>query len=169
LPTLEELQSTNFSDFVRNVVLRKAELGYDDRGEENDHKNLAKKAPIHYLHGMAKVTLPKGFCDHVEIAKDETGRGPGWDEGTKLGDMILPSPIKQCVRGIGGIYEFTFLDQKPITLADFRKKSRRVLEITAWQRNRTLDRTPGAQILEATWPNDAALYVRGGHGGNSVR
>jgi len=123
LPTLEELQSTNFSDFVRNVVLRKAELGYDDRGEENDHKNLAKKTPIHYLHGMAKVTLPKGFCDHVEIAKDETGRGPGWDEGTKLGDMILPSPIKQCVRGIGGIYEFTFLDQKPITLADFRKKA----------------------------------------------
>ena len=34
-PTLAELQSTTFSDYVRDVVLRQCEEGYDDE-EEND-------------------------------------------------------------------------------------------------------------------------------------
>lgn len=126
-PTLEELQSTTFSDYVRKVVLRKAKKGYDDSEDEGESpkkaRQLTTQPPIHYTRGIAKITLPKGFCDKVGIAKDTTGRGPDWDAGTPLGDMVLPSPIKQCVRGIGGIYEFTFLDQPPISAADFREKA----------------------------------------------
>lgn len=54
---------------------------------------------------------------------DPTGRGPEWQKGTELGDMVLPSPIKQVLRGIGGIYEYTFLDLPPITAAEFREKA----------------------------------------------
>jgi jumonji domain-containing protein 2 len=109
-------------------VLRKAERGYDesDDDETETRKNahdLTNKPPIHYLRGMAKITLPKGFCDQLGIAKDESGRGPDWDAGTPLGDMVLPSPINQCVRGIGGIYEYTFLDLPPISVAEFRAKA----------------------------------------------
>lgn len=35
-PTLEELQSTTFSDYVRDVVLHQCEEGYDDDEEENN-------------------------------------------------------------------------------------------------------------------------------------
>jgi hypothetical protein len=124
-PTLEELQATTFSDYVRNAVLKKAESGLEDSDEEapRNSRDLLGEPPIHYNNGMAKVTLPPGFCDKVGIAKDETGRGPDWGEGTPLGDFILLSPIKQCVRGIGGIYEFTFLDQPPIKVSEFRRKA----------------------------------------------
>ncbi len=34
-------------------------------------------------------------------------------EGTALGDMHIPSPIKECIRGFfGGIDEYKFLDQR---------------------------------------------------------
>ena len=125
-PTLEELQSTTFSDYVRNKVLRTAQRDIEESDDDEAPRNsrdLLSQPPIHYSDGMAKVSLPRGFCDQVGIAKDETGRGPEWDEGTPLGDLMLPSPIKQCVRGIGGIYEYTFLDQNPIKLSEFRRKA----------------------------------------------
>jgi len=40
-----------------------------------------------------------------------------------LGDMIIPSPIKQTIAGIGGVYEYTFLEQPPISVAQFRTKT----------------------------------------------
>ena len=127
-PTLEELDVTTFSDYVRHVVLGNAERGNNEDTKADSEKrrhsrDITGKPPIPYLHGMAKVTLPKGFCKQIGIARDETGRGPDWEKGTPLGDMVLPSPIKQCVRGIGGIYEYTFLDQPPISAAEFREKS----------------------------------------------
>ena len=131
-PTLEELEATTFSDYVRDVVLRKAQKYYDSDSEDKDtdtetprknSRDLTNKPPIQYLDGMAKVTLPPGFCEQVGIAKDQTGRGHDWNAGTPLGDMMLPSPIKQCVQGIGGVYEYTFLDLKPISVADFRTKA----------------------------------------------
>ena len=33
-PTLEELDATTFSDYIRNVVLHQSERGYDDDAEE---------------------------------------------------------------------------------------------------------------------------------------
>ena len=126
-PSLEELQSTTFSDYVRNKVLRSVQRDLEDSDDEGqaprNSRDLLDEAPIHYNDGIAKVSLPKGFCDQVGIAKDETGRGPAWDKGTPLGDLKLPTPIKQVVRGIGGIYEYTFLDQSPITLSEFRTKA----------------------------------------------
>ena len=43
-------------------------------------------------------------------------------KGTKLGDLVIPSPIKQAlsVSGIGGVHEYTLLEQPPITVAGFR-------------------------------------------------
>ena len=34
--------------------------------------------------------------------------------------MIIPSPIKQAISGIGGVYEYTLLEQPSITVAQFR-------------------------------------------------
>jgi len=46
-----------------------------------------------------------------------------WQEGTKLGDMMVESPIKQHVSGIGGVYEFALLDNPAMTLSQFRDKA----------------------------------------------
>ncbi len=77
---------------------------------------------------MAKVTLPEGLSSLEGIAKDVTGRGPEWQAGTPIGDKILPSPMTQVVRGIGGIYEYAFLDNKPITVSEFREKADKYME-----------------------------------------
>ena len=82
----------------------------------------------HHSLGLAKVTLPDGFTKREGIAKDSTGRGVEWQSGTTIGDMILPSPMTQVVSGIGGIYELTFLDNPPITVADFREKADKYME-----------------------------------------
>lgn len=46
-----------------------------------------------------------------------------WAKGSKLGDMIIPSPIKQMIAGIGGVYEYTLVEQPPIAVSDFRIKA----------------------------------------------
>jgi jumonji domain-containing protein 2 len=71
--------------------------------------------------GIGKITPPKGWWDHAGIGGDLTGRGQPWQKGTKLGDLLIPSPIKQCVYGIGGVYEFTMMELPSTTVADFRK------------------------------------------------
>lgn len=78
--------------------------------------------------GLAKITLPDGFSTLEGIAKDRTGRGAEWQSGTPIGDMMLPSPMTQIVRGIGGVYEFTFLDNDPVTVAEFREKADKYME-----------------------------------------
>jgi jumonji domain-containing protein 2 len=71
--------------------------------------------------GIAKITPPKGWWDYAGIGKDLTGRGKPWQTGTRLGDLVIPSPIKQCAAGIGGVYDFTMMELPSITVADFRK------------------------------------------------
>lgn len=73
--------------------------------------------------GIAKITPPAGWWDKAGIGKDTTARGVPWQKGEKLGDIIIPGPIKQCVAGIGGIYDFTMLELPPISVADFREKA----------------------------------------------
>jgi len=73
--------------------------------------------------GLAKVTFPEGWWDKAGIAKDTTARGMKWQEGSKLGDIQVISPIKQCASGIGGVYEFTMVDQPTISVAQFRDKA----------------------------------------------
>ena len=124
-PTLDEIKATTFYDYVRNVVLRKAERYENDETQEmiTTSELLACNLPTCYGQGMSKVTLPEGFKSDDCASADATGRGPDWQPGTPLGDMVIPSPIKQCIRGIGGLYEFTFLDQPPISVANFREKA----------------------------------------------
>jgi len=71
--------------------------------------------------GIAKITPPKGWWDHAGIGHDLTGRNEPWSKGTTLGDTIIPHPIKQCVYGIGGVYDFTMMELPPISVSDFRK------------------------------------------------
>lgn len=135
-PTLEELQKYSFSEYVRQVVLENARVKYEEEttatadGEEviyiedyeiNKH-GFPSRPPL-YAEGMAKVRLPEGFWKEEGIGQDRTGRGPAWQEGSKLGDMIIPNPIKQVVRGIGGVYEYTLFDQPPIALHKFRDQA----------------------------------------------
>ncbi len=73
--------------------------------------------------GIGKITPPVGWWDHGGIGKDLTGRGKAWQPGTKLGDLVIPQPIKQCAYGIGGVYDFTMMELAPITVAEFRKEA----------------------------------------------
>ena len=73
--------------------------------------------------GIARITPPKGWWDKAGIGADTTGRGKPWRKGQTLGDMIIPSPIKQLFNGMGGIYDVTNLEQPPITVSEFRKKA----------------------------------------------
>mmetsp|Transcript_29395 Transcript_29395/g.44866 ORF Transcript_29395/g.44866 Transcript_29395/m.44866 type:complete len:726 (-) Transcript_29395:250-2427(-) len=73
--------------------------------------------------GIAKITPPEGWWDKAGIGKDATARGQPWQRGNRLGDMVIPQPIKQCVAGIGGIYDFTMMELPKITVAEFRDKS----------------------------------------------
>lgn len=134
-PTLEELQKMSFSDYVRHVVLDGARVNPSQEGlAERLDKEDASESPSAagrasapdaktrvYSEGMAKVTLPKGFWKEEGIGQDRTGRGPAWQKGTPLGDLVIPNPIRQCVRGIGGVYEYTLLDRPPVALHAFRE------------------------------------------------
>jgi JmjC domain, hydroxylase len=147
-PTLEDLQKLSFSEYMRKVVLQGARVAYEDDAQKNsqqqqngDSRNnnnndgtekilyiedieeqnnlFPSKCPL-YSEGMAKVTLPNGFWKEEGIGKDRTGRGPAWQKGTPLGNLMIPNPIKQNVRGIGGVYEYTLLDQPPIAVHELR-------------------------------------------------
>jgi jumonji domain-containing protein 2 len=37
--------------------------------------------------------------------------------------MVITTPIKQSLSGIGGIYEFTMFELKPLTVAEFRMRA----------------------------------------------
>ena len=73
--------------------------------------------------GIAKITPPDGWWDKVGIGKDTTGRGKPWRKGQKLGDMIIPSPIKQHATGMGGVYDFTMMELPATTVAEWRKRA----------------------------------------------
>ncbi|GAX29130.1 jumonji domain-containing protein 2 [Fistulifera solaris] len=111
-PSLDDLKSLTFSDFVRKVVLPEAsvmeEIGCDICMELRE--------------GIAKVVLPEGF-QLAPLVTDRTARGDEWQQGTKLGDLEISSPITQNIRGIAGVYEYTFLEQKACSLWEFRDRA----------------------------------------------
>mmetsp|Transcript_24714 Transcript_24714/g.52687 ORF Transcript_24714/g.52687 Transcript_24714/m.52687 type:complete len:688 (-) Transcript_24714:96-2159(-) len=190
-PTLDELKSTSFSDYVRGEILGVPLPGYeflyiheDKAGRERKREvpmgqvpplaaemkvdnvaahgvsfpntgaehsamrtrshskamDVLKKCartnvvpPKAYVHrpkkyqmcwqktrdGIAKISLPAGFW----AKKDVTARGRHWAKGTKLGDMVIPSPIKQALSGIGGVYEYALVEQPPVSVAQFRTQA----------------------------------------------
>ena len=46
-----------------------------------------------------------------------------WAKGSKLGDVMIPSPIKQALSGMGGVYEYTLVEQPPVSVSDFRDQA----------------------------------------------
>jgi len=121
-PTIEELQSVSFTDYVRRTL-----LGVTTKPMECNQVTLEKIIGSidarKYNDGIAKVTLPLGWWDEEGIGKDRTARGPEWNSESKLGQMVITTPIKQCLSGIGGIYEFTMFELKPLTVAEFRSRA----------------------------------------------
>ena len=111
-PTLEQLQSQTFDDYVRNTVLEGSSL-YER------HEDYA----MEWNQGMAKVCLPLGWNNQKGIACDPSGRGPVWQKGHALGDWPVQSPIQQHIRGLAGTYEYVFTLQKPCSMAEFRDKA----------------------------------------------
>jgi len=73
--------------------------------------------------GIAKITPPIGWWDKAGIGKDMTGRGATWQAEGDMGKMVIPGPIKQCVAGIGGVYEFAMLELPSLTVSKFRDKA----------------------------------------------
>eukprot|EP00934_Nitzschia_sp_Nitz4_P003170 Nitzschia sp. Nitz4//scaffold40_size135432//30801//32588//NITZ4_003233-RA/size135432-processed-gene-0.59-mRNA-1//-1//CDS//3329551186//3160//frame0 len=131
-PTLEELQTLTFSEYIRKVVLKESLPKYegDDPSSKESAlferhcapaRDVVNQPPEPFGNGIAKITFPQGWMTGPGV--DPTGRGPDWQKGGYLGDMILPSPIRQVLRGIGGIYEYTLLDLPPMSAAEFREKA----------------------------------------------
>ena len=123
-PTLNELQSRTFSDYIRDVVLRKALPKFEGTGDdENDfEEDEWTIAPMPLTEGIGKVVLPDGFWKEEGIGKDRTGRGPAWQKGQPLGDLMIEMPISQHVRGMAGVYEYIFTEVPPISIAAFRER-----------------------------------------------
>lgn len=119
-PTLEELKSRSFSDFVRQVVLPEAHPYDLSKDEEQIDFSLEI---MELTEGIAKVSLPDGFWREETFQGDRTGRGPAWRKGTRLGDFEISSPIKQNINGLAGVYEYTFTVEKPLSVAEFREKA----------------------------------------------
>ena len=133
-PTLRQLQSLRFADYIRTVVLQSATVLYenddesdsdDDDDDDTESDTEADATPLPLAEGMAKVTLPRGFwpTEQRTTGGDRTGRGPAWQPGTPLGDLAIDTPIAQHVRGLAGVYEFSLVDQPGTTLAAFRDKA----------------------------------------------
>ena len=114
----------SFSDYIREVVLAKALPKFEDSGEENDYSEdewTTQQMPL--TQGIGKVTLPNGFWNEQGIGHDRTGRGPAWQKGQPLGDLTIEMPIAQHVRGMAGVYEYTFTEVPQISVADFRDRA----------------------------------------------
>lgn len=73
-PTIEELQSVSFTDYVRRTI-----LGVTTKPMECNEVTLDKVIGTidarKYSDGIAKVTLPSGWWDEEGIGKDRTARG----------------------------------------------------------------------------------------------
>lgn len=116
-PTWDEFRSKSFTEYVQHAF-------FDDSEDDDDFGNeQGKPRKIEWNHGIVKITLPEGWWDECGIGKDRTARGPSWQEGTKLGDMMVEGPIRQHLSGIGGVYEYALLDTPAMTLSEFREKA----------------------------------------------
>lgn len=115
-PTLEVFSNIPFSDYVREVL-----MGVPVRN--TNYSTIFDPSYLHSKDGIAKIKPPNGWWDKSSIDKDSTGREAScWNNG-KIGNMIIPIPIKQFVTGIGGIYEFSMVELPPITVSQFRKNA----------------------------------------------
>lgn len=123
-PSLEELESLNsFGSYIRDVVLPAANLYEIDKNHPSYTPDFYMKTKMELSEGMALIKFPeKGFgCSRA--SDDRTGRGPLWQADTTLGDWIIQSPIEQHVRGMAGVYEYTFVDKPQMTISEYRTRA----------------------------------------------
>lgn len=114
-----------------SVAVTSANNIYSKHYPSTREKKQTKESKMTYLKpdnlklsdGIAKIIPPVGWCSKVGIGNETTGRGEIWQKGNKLGDMMISSPIKQCISGIGGVYDFTMMEQPSISVAGFREKA----------------------------------------------
>ena len=117
-------------------VKRAAATDEDNNSDIVENSDEQEEPEEEWTEGMAKVSLPANFWTKDGIHKDETARGPGWQAGTSLGDMTVEQPIQQNLRGLAGIYEYTFTVRPSLTLAAFREKAdayRKAQVSIAWE------------------------------------
>lgn len=113
---------------IREVAVKEKQDELNKKPEKKQSRTRIRGPPLEpdtlkLSDGIAKITPPVGWWDKSGIGKDTTARGEPWQKGGKLGDMLIPSPIKQCVAGIGGIYEFTMLELPTTSVAEFRERA----------------------------------------------
>jgi len=110
------------SESITNQQTQSAQPSSPSRKRKKCGASL-KPDPDKLSDGMAKITPPEGWWDKSGIGKDTTGRGTSWQKGSKVGDTIIPGPIKQCVSGIGGVYDFTMMELPACSVSEFRDKA----------------------------------------------
>ena len=116
--------------------------------------------PQKYSDGFAKVTAPNGWwrpsylddyndTDTTQQSSSNAFNSSSlWQEGTTLGDMIIPSPIKQCISGIGGVYEFTMLELPSITVAKYQAMAQTYKDKQVYSRFKASSSHLGNQSLD---------------------
>jgi jumonji domain-containing protein 2 len=125
-PTLEELQSISFSNYIRTKVLPAAslyEFNEDLKLSQKEQEEFYQIEPMELSQGIAKVRLPREFWKTPPYGADQTGRGPSWQKDTPLGNLLFSSPIQQNIRGMAGVYEYTHTELPSLTLAEFRQRA----------------------------------------------
>lgn len=82
-----------------------------------DFTEFVKRARAAYAnYGLVKVIPPAEWKARKSGCYDE------------VDDMIIPLPIKQILQGTRGIYQQYNVEQKPVTVSDFRQKAAKVAE-----------------------------------------
>lgn len=123
-PTLEELESLNsLGSYIRTRVLPAANTYEVNTNHPEYRKDMYMDTKMELCEGMALIRFPEGFgCSRAAV--DRTGRNAEhWGSGTILGDWVIKSPIEQHVRGMAGVYEYTFVDKPSVTISEFRSRA----------------------------------------------
>lgn len=104
--------------------------------EFSNFTEFVRRARAAYAnYGLVKVIPPAEWKARKSGAYDD------------VDDMIIPLPIKQVIQGTRGIYQQYNVEQKPISVADFRAKATKVAEesktvkMSAEERDRAYWRT----------------------------
>jgi len=151
-PAVNDIHSIERQSCLEHMSSAKSRI--NTRKNRTTARNVHPKTklridPTKYSDGIAKITPPEGWWTPSYLLNNENivdsdgiapsrNAGPTWEEGTTLGDILIPSPIKQCISGIGGIYEFTMLELPSMTVAKYRNLAEEYKQRQVHSRSRFL-------------------------------
>ena len=82
-----------------------------------DFEEFVKRARSHYgEYGLVKVIPPEEWKARKSASYDD------------VDSLTIPIPIKQVLQGTRGVYQQYNIEQKPLSVAEFREKATKVLE-----------------------------------------